>query len=240
MEKPHREVTRTTGDQEGGQEVNGQRSQNNLADEQAAGQRRVEGGGHPGGGGAGHHQPQARCGKVKEAAQGGSHHGGGLHQRAFTAYGGPGTDGKDGGKRAQKAGFGRHVAIAQGHGFHVFRGFGRYKALREQEGQAGQQATRRRNENTPGPVLGSHFLESLYLPVTVAARQQVLHQFHTHFEKKGGQGAQGADKGRPDEDDLLVSQLDFLPQVQRHTEPGPRHMRLACGLVFLVRHCRAC
>ena len=219
MEQAHGEVSGAARHQQGGEKVNGQRAQHDFTHEQAAGQGRMEGGGHAGGGGAGNHQAQARGGEMEEAAQGGPHHGGGLHQRAFTADGGAGTYGENGGQGAQQAGLGRHIAVAQRHGFHVFRGLGRDKAVGEEKGEAGQQAARRRNEDAPGPVLAGHFLKDLDLLVAGASRQDVLHQFHPHFKNKGRQGAQRADDDCPDEDDLLVTQLDLFTQAQRHAQP---------------------
>ena len=219
MEQPHRKVPRAAGHQQGRQEVNGEGAQYDFTHEQAAGQGRMEGGGHAGGRGAGYDQAQARRGEVEEAPQGGPHHGGGLHQRAFPADGGAGTYGEDGGQGAQQAGLGGHIAIAQCHGFHVFRGLGRDEAVREEKGEAGQQAARRRNEDAPGPVLPGHFLKDLDLLVAGTARQEVLDQLHPPFKDKGRQCAQRAYDDRPDEDDLLVPQLDFFTQAQRHAEP---------------------
>ena len=70
-----------------------------------------------------------------------------------------------------------------------------------------------------GRVLAGHFLKNLNLPVAGPPRQDVLHQFHAHFKDKGHQGTQRSDDDRPDEDDLLVPQLDFFTQAQRHAQP---------------------
>ena len=156
---------------------------------------------------------------MEETPQGGARYGGGLHQRAFTADGCAGTYGENGGQGTQKAGLGRHVSIAQRHGFHVFRRLGRHKAVGEEKRKPRQKATRRRNEDAPGRGLAGHFLKDLNLPVAGPPRQDVLHQFHAHFKDKGHQGTQRSDDDRPDEDDLLVPQLDFFTQAQRHAQP---------------------
>ena len=67
--------------------------------------------------------------------------------------------------------------------------------------------------------LAGHFLKDLNLPVAGPPRQDVLHQFHAHFKDKGHQGTQRSDDDSPDEDDLLVPQLDFFTQAQRHAQP---------------------
>ena len=89
----------------------------------------------------------------------------------------------------------------------------------EEKRKPRQKAARRRNEDAPGRVLAGHFLKDLNLPVAGPPRQDVLHQFHAHFKDKGHQGTQRSDDDRPDEDDLLVPQLDFFTQAQRHAQP---------------------
>ncbi len=167
------------GRQDGGQDqraegFHGDGTQNDLGDEERAGNRRVVGRSDPGGGPAGENQAAPGHGPGSGPRHQGSHQRGQLHHRPFPADRAAGGDGGEGGQGFGHAGRKGQGAVAEGHGLHEIGGLppARFKLAAVIDQQTGNDAAgHRQKQPFPGRQLGEDLNHAAAMPGEEESRQ---------------------------------------------------------------------